>query len=103
MINENLKSFLDKLASDADLADKLSACKSADEAFAIASEVVGGFTKEEFVEAMTVVDKANHGEISREDLSMVAGGDEIPCSTITTVTTATAIPITAGAAGVAAI
>lgn len=101
MAKENVNLFLKKFVEDADLADRLSTCKSPDEAYAIASSVQDGFTKEEFIETMKIIDAANRGELSEEDLRAVSGGDS--CSTITTVTTATVIPITTGAAGLAAI
>lgn len=73
-MNENIKVLLDKVAGDEELLAKFSACKSVDEAFDLARELVGGFTKEEFVEAMTALSAADEGDISDEDLTAAAGG-----------------------------
>ena len=74
-MNENLKLFLEKLMDDEALAAKFGACKSEDEAYAIASAVQDGFTKEELVETMDAIYRANNsGDLSKEDLATVAGG-----------------------------
>ncbi|MBQ9612643.1 MAG: Nif11-like leader peptide family RiPP precursor [Lachnospiraceae bacterium] len=76
-MNENIKVFLKKMAEDQELFGKMSACKNPDEAYAIASSVVGGFTKEEFISTMDKLDAAAKGskELSDEDLKNIAGGD----------------------------
>ena len=73
-MNENIKVLLEKVAGDEGLLAKFSACKSVDEAYELAKELVGGFTKEEFVEAMNALNAADDGDISDEDLNAAAGG-----------------------------
>lgn len=71
-MNENIKLFLEKFAQDEELQAKFRSIKDADEAYAAASAVQGGFTKDEFVEAMTSLTQS--GEISDDDVAAVAGG-----------------------------
>lgn len=73
-MNESIRVLLEKVSGDEELLAKFSACKSVDEAFDLARELVGGFTKEEFVEAMTALSAADEGDISDEDLTAAAGG-----------------------------
>ena len=75
-MNEKIKEFLQKAAGDEALAAKLEACKSPDEAYALASGVVEGFTKEEFVSAIEKLRAAagNDAEMSDDDLGKLAGG-----------------------------
>ena len=48
-MNENFRLFFEKVAADPELQAKLSECKSPDEAYALASGIQEGFTKEEFI------------------------------------------------------
>lgn len=76
-MKEEIKLFLQKAAEDEELQQKLAACRSPEEAYALASSVQDGFTFEEFVETMTKMnDIVNNGdqELSDEDLAMAAGG-----------------------------
>ena len=90
-MNEKLQQFFCELESNEGLREKMAACKSAEEAYALASETVNGFTMEEFQSAMKAVRKSTECELSTEDLDGVAGGIE----------TATIIQL--GITGVAAI
>ena len=74
-MNENIKALLEKVSGDEELLAKFSACSSVDDAFELAKGIVGGFTKEEFVEAMTALNAADAGDISDEDLAAAAGGE----------------------------
>ena len=78
-MNENIKAFLKKVTEDQELAGKMNACKTQDEAYAVASSVVSGFTKEEFVSTMEKIEAAveRGGELSDDDLKNIAGGDDI--------------------------
>ena len=96
-MNENLKLLLDRMMNDEALVAKLGASKSEDEAYAIASAAQDGFTKEEFVDAMNAVYRADNGaDLSREDLARVSGGDDIIGATIA----ASALGAAAGAAAI---
>ena len=75
-MNENIKALLEKVSGDEGLLAKFSACKSVDEAFELAKELVGGFTKEEFVEAMSALSAAEDADVSDADLSEAAGGED---------------------------
>ena len=75
-MNENIRKFLEKLAQTPEIAAKLSAIKDPDEAYALASSVQDGFTKEEFISSMEQLrDSAdNSAELSDEDIGKMAGG-----------------------------
>lgn len=75
-MNKQLKIFFDKLSDDQSLKEKMAGCKSAEEAYRVASEVEGGFTLEEFQKAMEMAQKATQqdSELSENDLEGVAGG-----------------------------
>lgn len=104
-MNENIKVLLKKVAEDNDLASRMNACKTPDEAYAVASEAVSGFTKEEFVSAMEKIraDIESSRELSDEDLSQVAGGaDEktVVTAVFSTVTASTATIFIASASAI---
>jgi predicted ribosomally synthesized peptide with nif11-like leader len=77
-MKEELKLFIKKALEDVELQEKMQACHSPEEAYAVASSVQEGFTFEEFVDAMRILnDFANQNEdleLSDEDLAMAAGG-----------------------------
>lgn len=74
-MNENVKKFVEKAIGDKELMEKMSACKSPEEAYAVASSVQEGFTMEEFVSAMQEIYDATHeAELTDEDMAKVAGG-----------------------------
>ena len=73
-MNENIKILLDKVSGDEALLAKFSACKSIDEAYELASSLVSGYTKEEFVEVMNALNATDDADISDEDLAEAAGG-----------------------------
>jgi hypothetical protein len=70
-MNENIKILINKINEDPEIAAKFSDVKDPEEAYEIASSIQDGFTKEEF---MAFVEKIK-GELSPEDLNMVAGGN----------------------------
>ena len=76
-MNENIKLFLEKLAKDPEAAAKIGAIRDPEEAYAFASSMQDGFTKEEFISTMDKLDAAAKGskELSDEDLKNIAGGD----------------------------
>ncbi len=80
-MNENIKNLLEKVSGDEALLARFSACKTVDEAYDLASSLVGGYTKEEFVEVMTALNAANDADISDEDLAEAAGGSSSYMST----------------------
>jgi len=84
-MNENIVQFLKLVEKDNALAAKLSAMKDPEEAFALASSIQGGFTKEEFVEEM---DRINRGEINDDDLAQLSGGGDTISGVMSTVTMA---------------
>lgn len=96
-IKEEMKLFLQKVAESQELQEKMQACKSPEEAYAIASSVQDGFTFEEFTETMTKLNDVVNKELSDEDLAMAAGGSEI-----TDVFIVTGITLTVTATGSAA-
>ncbi|MBQ8964903.1 MAG: Nif11-like leader peptide family natural product precursor [Clostridia bacterium] len=70
-MNEDIVLFLQKAEKDEALVAKLSAIRNPDEAYALATTVQGGFTKEEFIAAM---DEIRKEELSDADLMSLAGG-----------------------------
>ena len=74
-MNENIQILLEKVSGDEALLAKFSACKTVDEAYELASSLVSGYTKEEFVEVMNALSAAEDADISDEDLAAAAGGD----------------------------
>ena len=73
-MNENLKVFLQKFVEDEELQAKFQGIEDVDAAYALASSIQDGFTKEEFVDTMTKL-SAGIRELSDEELAAVAGGD----------------------------
>ena len=71
---EKILLFLQKVEEDEALAAKLSAIKNPDEAYAIATTVQDGFTKEEFVTAMEGI---RNGDLTADDLGKLAGGVDV--------------------------
>lgn len=76
-MNAALKEFIEKLAKDSALQEKMASCKSTEEAYALACEGTAGFTVEEFRSAMLDIQKgASDGELKESDLEDVSGGLE---------------------------
>ena len=74
-MNENIRLFVEKVINDKKLQDKMAACKSPEEAYAVASSIQGGFTMEEFTAAMQeLYDRTHENDITDEDLAKAAGG-----------------------------
>ena len=99
-MNENLKIFFDKLAADKALQAQFRGIKDPDKAYELAASVQGGFTKEEFVEAMKEIKAKMSRDLSDEDLEKAAGGGD-DTTTATTATTTTFSIITAESAAIA--
>ena len=76
-MKEEMKLFIQKLVTDEELQRKMLACKSPEEAYALASSVQEGFTFDEFVETMTELNDMEDQELTREDMAKVAGGVSI--------------------------
>lgn len=79
-MNEALKKFIEMLAKDSALQEKMVNCKSEEEAYAIAREKVEGFSKEEFQSAMADIQKgySTDTELTEGDLEEVSGGISTP-------------------------
>jgi predicted ribosomally synthesized peptide with nif11-like leader len=73
-MNENIKLLLEKLNEDESIVAKLKEIKDPDEAYALVSSVQGGFTKEEFIDAMMKLGNADSNELSDEEVAAAAGG-----------------------------
>ena len=71
-MNENIKLLAKKLSEDEAMQAKLKAIRDPDEAYALVSSIQGGFTKEEFIEAMQQL--GGQGELSDEEVAAAAGG-----------------------------
>jgi predicted ribosomally synthesized peptide with nif11-like leader len=76
-MNENIKAFLQKLSADEALQAQFKAVKDPDKAYELAASVQGGFTKEEFVEAMKELKAKMSRDLSDDDLEKAAGGGVI--------------------------
>ena len=75
-MNENIKELLRKVSADESLAAKFTEISDPDEAYALASSIQEGFTKEEFIQTMSKMRDMSEqqGELSDDDLAQVAGG-----------------------------
>lgn len=76
-MKENLKNLFDEIKKDDALVEKFKQCKTAEEAYAVATAVADGYTLEEFKEIMMKIDSAvknTNLELSDDDLDQVAGG-----------------------------
>ncbi len=73
-MNEHIKIMLEKLARDEEAQKKLAAVRTPEEAYAIASALHGGYTKEELIEAMMTMKGTENADLSDADLSKAAGG-----------------------------
>ncbi len=76
-MNENLKKLFDEIRNNEELVEKFKECKTAEEAYAVATSAADGYTIEEFKEIMMKIDsaaKTTNSELSDEDLDQVAGG-----------------------------
>ncbi len=76
-MNESIKKFMEKFATDEELQAKFSAVKSPEEAYELAKSIQDGFTLDEFIEACKAMNEADEGDISDEDLAATAGGTDI--------------------------
>lgn len=77
-MNENLKELFDRLSADPALREKITEQPSMEEAYAVAAEVVPGFTREEFTSAMVELRRLEEEERTDEELEKVNGGVEPP-------------------------
>ena len=104
-MNENIRLFLEKMAADQELQARFSQITDPDEAYAMASSVQSGFTKEEFIETMTAIREAMNEDLSDEDMAKSAGGvsDEVKVSVFLSVTSAFSGAVTVTAAAASAI
>jgi predicted ribosomally synthesized peptide with nif11-like leader len=75
-MNENIQAFLNVLAEDKALQAKLAEAQTPDEAYALASSIQEGFTKEELIETMMKLKALapEEEELTDADLEKVAGG-----------------------------
>ena len=89
-MNDKIKEFLQKLAQDEQLYAKFETCKTPEEAYAVASGAEGGFTKEEFIAAMTELNAANN-DLNDGDLKKFAGGVDWSLATILSATSASCL------------
>ena len=99
-MNENIKAFLEKLAADEELQARFSQIRDQDEAYAVASSVQPGFTKEEFITEMTKIKEALDETLTEEDLAKAAGVDAD--TVVETVTISIATVVSAVSLGAAA-
>lgn len=104
-MNENIRFFFEKMAADQELQARFSQITDPDEAYAMASSVQSGFTKEEFIETMTAIREAMNEDLSDEDMAKSAGGvsDEVKVSVFLSVTSAFSGAVTVTAAAASAV
>lgn len=99
-MNENIKAFLEKLSADQELQTKFSQIKDVDEAYALASSIQSGFTKDEFITEMTKIKEAMEEDLTDADLAKSSGGDAD--TVVATVTISVASVVSAVSWGAAA-
>ena len=77
-MNENIQALLQKIAESEELQSRFAQAGTPEEAYEIAKEIQGGFTKEEFLEAAKALAEAADEDIGDEDLASAAGGINDP-------------------------
>ena len=77
-MNENLQALLQKVAESEELQSRFAKVSTPEEAYEVAKEIQGGFTKEEFLEAAKALAEAADEDISDADLASAAGGMDEP-------------------------
>ena len=92
-MNENIKLLLKKIEADPELQTKFAEAKDPDAAYALASSLQDGFTKEEFIDTMTKIKESMDENLSDEDLAKSAGGADTE-DIILTVTVVSASVVT---------
>ena len=73
-MNENIQALLQKVAESEELQSRFAKVSTPEEAYEIAKEIQGGYTKEEFLEAAKALAEAMDEDIGDEDLASAAGG-----------------------------
>lgn len=73
-MNENLAIFLNQFLADRELQERFEKASGEDECYEIALTVQDGYSKDEFVKAMSDLRDAIQDDISIDDLDKVAGG-----------------------------
>ena len=73
-MNDNIKEFLEKIAEDPDLQARFSQIRDPDEAYAFASSIQPGFTKEDLWKTISSIRDTIENTPSDEDLAKSAGG-----------------------------
>ena len=73
-MNENIQELLKKIADSEELQAQFGKLDTLDEAYELASKLQQGFTKEEFLDAVKVLNEAADDDISDEELAATAGG-----------------------------
>ena len=104
-MNENIKKLLQKVAADESLQEKMQSLTNMDDAYAFASSLQDGFTKEEFVEVMAKLRESASAddELTDDDLAGAAGGLTTGEAVSVGIGTGVgAVAVTAGAASAAA-
>ena len=75
-MNENIQIMLQKLSEDEEAQKKLSTIHNPEEAYQLVSAIHGGYTKEEFIAAMTTLQEQMNQDLTDADLSKTSGGEE---------------------------
>ena len=75
-MNENIQIMLQKLSDDEETLKKLTAIHDPEEAYALVSSLQGGYTREEFIEAMNAFSEQLNADLNSGDLAKAAGGVE---------------------------
>ena len=73
-MNENIQELLKKIADSEELQAQFGKFETLDDAYELASQIQQGFTKEEFLDAVKVLNEAADDDISDEELAATAGG-----------------------------
>ena len=74
-MNENILKMLELISQDEEAQKKFATIRDPDEAYALATSIHGGYTKEEFIQAMTALRDQMNQDLSEDDLAAAAGGE----------------------------
>ena len=74
-MNENILKMLDLLTQNEEAQKKFASIRDPEEAYALATSIHGGYTQEEFIQAMASLRDQMNQDLSEDDLATAAGGE----------------------------
>ena len=101
--NENILKMLELLAQNEEAQKKFASIRDPEEAYALATSIHGGYTQEEFIQAMASLRDQMNQDLSDEKLNSIAGGGQDDNTDDIILTIAASVVYTGGLAAAAAV